>query len=82
MERGIGKRLAYGLAWLSAIIAVSCVAIFITALGRLGFDHTYTASLLSSIIFFTSCAVTLWAISMPAQTSPRETMPARSRKRP
>lgn len=61
-KRGIGQRIAYGMALVSYLCAILCLAALFIWIGELGSEHPVIASLGASLVFFVGAGVVLHVI--------------------
>lgn len=61
-RRGLGQRIAYGVALGSYLCAVLCLAGVFIWLGELGSEHPVIASLGASLVFFVGVGIVLHVI--------------------
>ncbi len=61
-RRGIGQRIAYGMALVSYLCAILCLAALFIWIGELGSEHPVIASLGASLVFFVGAGVVLHVI--------------------
>ncbi|MBK8639994.1 MAG: hypothetical protein IPN92_17575 [Chromatiaceae bacterium] len=61
-SRGLGQRIAYGVALGSYLCAVLCLAAVFIWLGELGSEHPVIASLGASLVFFVGVGIVLHVI--------------------
>ncbi len=61
-RRGIGQRVAYGVALVSYLCAILCLAAIFIWTGELGSEHPVVASLGASLVFFVGAGIVLHVI--------------------
>jgi hypothetical protein len=61
-RRGLGQRIAYGVALGSYLCAVLCLAAVFISHGELGSEHPVIASLGASLVFFVGVGIVLHVI--------------------